>query len=69
MTAKQNWFPTLNGALNSEGLIETWDISFRDIKYGETFQWTWDDGTRYGHLISIYRNENGYYERPIHYAR
>ena len=66
---KQNWFPTLNAALESEDLIESWNCTHPPIAYGETVSWTWNDGTRYGHYISIYRNELGSYERPIHYAR
>lgn len=66
---KQNWFNTLNEALESEGLLETWQISYPGIGYGETFGYTWDDGTKYGHYVSIYRSEQGLYERCIHYAR
>jgi len=69
MTAKRNWFPTLNEALESEGLIEAWDCYFRPIEYDGTFMWTWEDGSKYGHHISIYRNERGMYERPVHYNR
>jgi hypothetical protein len=64
-----NWFDTLNEALESEGLIESWGIAFTPIQYGETRSWTWDNGTKYGHLVSIYRNEKGRYERPVHYNR
>ncbi len=66
---KQNHFPTLNAALESEGLEETWDISYGGLKYGETFSYTYDDGTRYGLFVSIYRFEDGLYERPISYSR
>lgn len=66
---KQNWFDTLNGSLESEGLLEAWDITFRPIAYGETYSWTWEDGSKYGHYISIYRDSNGRYERPVHYRR
>lgn len=69
MQIKTNWFPTLNDALESEGLLEAWNISYSPIQYGETYSWTWADGTKNGHLISIYRNERGLYERPIHYKR
>lgn len=69
MSAKQNWFDTLNQALESEGLIEAWDIHSPGIAYGETFSWTWSDGTRYGHYISIYRDSDGRYERSVHYKR
>ena len=66
---KTNWFATLNESLKSEGLIEAWDINFSPINYGETFSWTWEDGSKYGHYISVYRNTDGRYERPVHYAR
>ena len=67
---KQNWFPTLNEALESEGVLDTWDGStMPPIQYDETRQYTYDDGTRYGHLISITRDQCGLYERPVHYPR
>lgn len=66
---KQNWFDTLNQALISEDLLQAWDISFRPIAYGETFSWTYDDGSKYGRYISIYRSQDGRYERPVHYKR
>jgi hypothetical protein len=66
---KQNFFNTLNESLESEGLLHTWDCCKPAIQYGQTVSWTFDDGTRYGHFISIYRNERGRYERPTHYAR
>jgi len=69
MTSKQNWFNTLNEALESEGLIESWDCMAPGILYGETRSYTWQDGTRYGHLVSIFRNNEGRYERPVHYTR
>lgn len=65
----QTWFDSLNEALSSEGLIDSWDISYSGIAYGELRSWTWDDGSRYGHYISIYRNTEGRYERPVHYSR
>ena len=65
----RNWFNTLNESLESEGLLETWDISFSSINYDETFSWTYDDGSRYGRFISIYRDSSGRYERPVHYNR
>jgi hypothetical protein len=66
----RNWFPTLNDALDSEGLLAAWDcIGATGINYNETRTWTWDDGSRYGRLISVYRSETGLYERPVHYTR
>ena len=67
--SQQNFFPTLNDALNAEGLIDAWSIEMPPIAYGETRRWTHEDGSRHGHLISIYRDERGMYERPIHYTR
>jgi hypothetical protein len=64
---KQNWFNTLAECLNSEGLIEAWDGYA--MAYGETRGITWDNGTKRGHYVSVYRAENGRYERPIHYNR
>ena len=66
---KQNWFNTLNESLESEGLLESWQLSYPGIGYGETFSYTWDDGTKYGHYVSIYRSEQGKYERAVHYQR
>ncbi|NCU31718.1 MAG: hypothetical protein EOM23_02015 [Candidatus Moranbacteria bacterium] len=66
--AKQNWFSTLNDSLNSEGLIDAWDPWFAPIQYNEIRSWRWDDGSKYGHWVSIYRNELGSYERPVHYS-
>jgi hypothetical protein len=69
MTATQNWFPTLNSALEAEGLLEAWDCSSPPVAYGESRSFTWQDGSRYGRLISVYRDERGMYERPVHYSR
>ena len=66
---KQNWFSTLNDALDAEGLVEAWDMSFSPIAYGETRTWTWQDGSKYARLVSVYRDERGMYERPVNYAR
>lgn len=66
---KQNWFDTLNAALESEGLLDSWELHFRPIGYDQTFSWTWQDGSRYGRQVSIYRDDQGRYERPVHYAR
>lgn len=64
-----NFFPTLNAALASEGIVHMWEMHFTPIGYGETKSWTYDDGTKYGHYVSVYRDERGWYERPVHYSR
>lgn len=65
----QNWFDTLNAALESENLLDTWQANYPAIQYGGNISYTFDNGTKYGHYVSIYRNEQGKYERPIHYNR
>lgn len=65
----RNYFPTLNAALSAEGLLASWECSSSPIGYGQTRSWTWADGSKHGHHISIYRDERGFYERPVHYAR
>lgn len=64
-----NWFNTLAEALRAENLQDTWQLHFNPIGYNETYTYTFDDGSKYGHYVSIYRDERGMYERPIHYAR
>ncbi|MBT8448968.1 MAG: hypothetical protein KJO69_04725 [Gammaproteobacteria bacterium] len=59
--AKQNYFGTLNEALDSEGLVSYWKLGV-NIAYGETASCIKD-----GKYISVYRDERGMYERPIHY--
>jgi hypothetical protein len=66
---KPNRFQTLNGALDSEGLVDTWELHYQPIGYGQTFSYTFDDGSKYGHYVSITRFEDGTYERPVHYKR
>jgi hypothetical protein len=65
---RKNYFPVLNDALASEGLVKVWPMG-KSLAYGETFSFTFDDGTQNGHFVSIYRDETGRYERPVHYAR
>jgi len=65
---KRNWFETLNAALVSEDLVDLWELGL-NIGYGETVRITADDGSKYGRLITIYRDETGRYERPVHYKR
>lgn len=64
-----NRFPTLNDALDSEGLIETWNPTNPPLSYNETRAYTFDDGSKYGLYVSIHRFDDGAYERPIHYKR
>lgn len=59
---KKNYFPTLNDALQSEGLVELWPLG-SNIAYGETVSHIVNN-----RLISVYRDERGYYERPVHYS-
>ena len=62
-------YPTLNDALCSRNLLHTWDISYPDIGCNQTFSYTYDDGSKYGLYVSIYRTEKGLYETPISYQR
>ena len=59
---KQNWFETLNAALDSERLIDLWPFGL-NVSYGENVHFTTDCGVH----VSIYRETDGRYERPIHY--
>lgn len=58
----QSYFPTLNAALESESLVDLWPIG-ASLNYGETIGLASN-----GRWISVYRDETGRYERPIHYA-
>jgi hypothetical protein len=58
----QNYFDTLNDALDSEGLINHWPVT-ASVPYGATV------GLAHaGKWLSVYRDESGRYERPVHYA-
>jgi hypothetical protein len=63
----QNRFLTLSEALESEHIAHMWNDA--PIAYEQTLHLTFDDGTRFGHFVSVYRDERGLYERPIHYSR
>lgn len=66
-TAQRNFFDTLRQALESEGLTPLWSC-YDNIGYGETFRQVLDDETtKHGRLVSIYRTNEGLYERPVHY--
>lgn len=58
----QNYFPTLNEALDAEGLVAHWPLGC-NIGYGETIGLAAS-----GRWISVYRDTSGRYERPVHYA-
>ncbi len=59
----QNYFPTLNAALDSESLTDIWPIH-ASVPYGATVGFAIA-----GRWISIYRDGvTGLYERPVHYA-
>jgi hypothetical protein len=59
----QNYFDTLNAALDSESLIDSWPI-YVSVPYGATIGFA-----SAGRWISIYRDGvTGLYERPVHYA-
>jgi len=64
--SKQNWFPTLNAALEAEGLIDFWPFG-QNISYGETARINYEDETGHPRVMVIYRNDTGMYERPVHY--
>ena len=64
-TIKQNWFDTLNQALESEGLVDLWPLG-SNIGYGENVRHHVNDNGR-ERLISVYRETDGRYERPVHY--
>jgi len=67
-SVKQNWFETLAASLESENLLGTFPIG-ASIGYGEIFRYTHHDGSEHGRLVSITRNSNGKYERPVHYQK
>jgi hypothetical protein len=59
---KANWFNTLNEALEAESLVHLWPVG-KNIGYGETASFA-----QGGRWVSVYRETNGRYERPVHYA-
>lgn len=64
MKTKQNWFPTLLAALESEKLVGKIRRD-EEIRPGTSYCTTIDNDRR---TVSIYRNKLGLYERPVHYA-
>ena len=59
---RPNYFPTLSAAHDAEGLAHAWPITC-SLAYGQTV------GLAHGgRWISVYRDDTGRYERPVHYA-
>ena len=65
ITYKENWFETLNQSLESEGLVDLWPLG-TNVGYGENVRVHVPDGNII-RLISVYRETDGRYERPVHY--
>lgn len=65
----QNYFDTLEEALKSEGLEDAWKPHYSPIGCGETCKYVYPNGTRYGHFVKIYRDNQGKYHRPVHHDR
>ena len=69
-----SYYPTLNAALESQGLVEYWPMG-SNIQYGQTVSHNVQTGVRKVHgkdvpvikHISVYRDERGLYETPIAY--
>ena len=59
-----NWFNTLSEALESENLNQYWDGT--PMNYGENIHKQFEIDGRL-HTVSVYRDERGMYERPVHY--
>lgn len=57
----QNWFATLNDALDSEALTDLWPLGV-NVPYDTTVGLA--SGGRW---ISVTRDNAGRYERPVHY--
>lgn len=58
----KNYFETLNEALDSENLTTLWPVGTY-MNYGQTLGFA-----KNGKWVSVYRDEQGRYERPVHYA-
>jgi len=59
---KRNYFETLSDALDAESLSDIWPLGV-NVNYGQTIGLAVN-----GRWISIYRDDSGRYERPVHYA-
>lgn len=59
---KRNYFETLADALDAESLNDVWPIGV-NVNYGQAIGLAVN-----GRWISVYRDDSGRYERPVHYA-
>jgi hypothetical protein len=59
---KRNYFETLSDALDAESLNDIWPLGV-NVNYGQTIGLAVN-----GRWISVYRDDAGRYERPVHYA-
>ncbi len=59
---RPNYFPTLADALEAENLNGHWPLGV-NVNYGQTIGLAAN-----GRWISVYRDNNGRYERPVHYV-
>ena len=61
------YYNTLSDALESVGVRDLWPWD-QAVRYGETVRLKVDDGSKYGRVISVYRNDvTGRYEEPVTY--
>ena len=69
MKIKRQFFLTLNEALVSENLGDTWPIEKQELGKGQSFSYVHRDGSKHGRYISVSRAMSGMYARPVHYLR
>jgi hypothetical protein len=62
-TTKQNWFDTLHQALESEKLTGLCPVGV-NVGHGEHVLYT----THTGIHVTLYRDEDGRYERPLKFS-
>lgn len=62
----QAYFDTLNESLASENVIDFWPCG-SNVAYGETIRHHVEDGSKYGRIVSVYRTNEGRYERAVTY--
>lgn len=62
-----HFYPTLNHALESVGLLECYPINLGGIAYGETKRYQCQKSARVTLQVSISRDNSGMYETPVFY--